>query len=175
MSAAVSRPATACGSSPASSTAAAVCAVSASLGAAGVAPFAPSPSVGAGTAVLGSASVCSCASVVPPFAGTTASLTDASSIWATSTTSMSSDAPSDCLAVRPSLSMTRQKGQPTAIRSAPVAMASSVRLRLIREPSCSSIHMRAPPAPQQKDFSLVRSISLSSTPGRAEMSSRGGA
>ncbi len=172
-SATVSRPSTASGSSPASSTAAAVAAVSAALGGSGVAPFASWPSCGAGTAVLGSACACSCDSVVPAVSG--ASRTEARSIWAMSTTSMSSLAPSDCLAVRPSLSMTRQKGQPTAMRSAPVAMASSVRLRLIREPSCSSIHMRAPPAPQQKDFSLVRSISRSSTPGRAPMSSRGGA
>ena len=71
--------------------------------------------------------------------------------------------------------MTRQNGQPMAMRSAPVARASSVRFVLMRVPSFSSIHMRAPPAPQQNDFSLVRSISLSSTPGRAPMSSRGGA
>ena len=71
--------------------------------------------------------------------------------------------------------MTLQKGQPTAMRSAPVARASSVRLLLIRVPSFSSIHMRAPPAPQQKDFSLLRSISAYSTPGRIWSSSRGGA
>ena len=47
--------------------------------------------------------------------------------------------------------ITRQNGQPMAIRSAPVAMASSVRLRLMRVPSFSSIHIRAPPAPQQKE------------------------
>jgi hypothetical protein len=70
--------------------------------------------------------------------------------------------------------MTRQNGQPTAIRSAPVSRASWVRLVLIRVPSFSSIHMRAPPAPQQKDFSWLRGISRSSTPGRAPMSSRGG-
>ena len=71
--------------------------------------------------------------------------------------------------------MTRQNGQPMAMRSAPVATASSVRLVLIRVPSFSSIHMRAPPAPQQNDFSLGRGISRSSTPGSAPMSSRGGA
>ena len=75
----------------------------------------------------------------------------------------------------PSLSMTLQNGQPMAIRSAPVATASSVRLVLIRVPSFSSIHMRAPPAPQQKDFSPERSISRTSTPGSAPSSSRGGA
>ena len=71
--------------------------------------------------------------------------------------------------------MTLQNGQPMAIRSAPVARASSVRLVLIRVPSFSSIHMRAPPAPQQNDFSLERSISRSSTPGSEPSSSRGGA
>ena len=60
-----------------------------------------------------------------------------------------------------------------AMRSAPVSMASSVRFTLIREPSFSSIHMRAPPAPQQKDFSLERSISRYSTPGSVAISSRG--
>jgi hypothetical protein len=101
--------------------------------------------------------------------------TAASSICATSTTSTSAPTPSACLAVSPSESMTRQNGHPMAIRSAPGREASSVRLMLIRVPSFSSIHMRAPPAPQQKDFSFVRSISVSSTPGRAPMSSRGGA
>ena len=100
--------------------------------------------------------------------------TAARSICATSTTSTSSRAPSDCFWVSPSESMTRQNGQPIAIRSAPVAMASSVRLRLMRVPSFSSIHIRAPPAPQQKDFSPCRGISRSSTPGSAPSSSRGG-
>ena len=72
--------------------------------------------------------------------------------------------------------MTRQNGQPTAIRSAPVATASSVRLALIRVPSFSSIHMRAPPAPQQKDFSLERGhLGVARRPGSAPSSSRGGA
>ena len=80
--------------------------------------------------------------------------TAASSIWATSTTWTSSRAvPSAWAELRPSLSMTLQNGQPIAMRSAPVATASSVRLVLIRVPSFSSIHMRAPPAPQQNDFS----------------------
>ena len=38
------------------------------------------------------------------------------------------------MAVRPSESMTRQNGQPTAIWSAPVPTASVVRFRLIRSP-----------------------------------------
>ena len=83
--------------------------------------------------------------------------------------------PSACLARKPSEIITRQNGQPMAIRSAPVAMASSVRFMLIRVPSFSSIHMRAPPAPQQKEVSRLRSISRSSTPGSAPISSRGGA
>jgi hypothetical protein len=102
-------------------------------------------------------------------------LTDASSICATSRTSTSSRAlPAACSAVSPSASITRQKGQPTAIWSAPVATASLVRLLLMRSPMFSSIHMRAPPAPQQKDFSELRSISLNSAPGRISSSSRGG-
>ena len=70
--------------------------------------------------------------------------------------------------------MTRQNGQPTAIWSAPVPTASLVRFSLIRSPMFSSIHMRAPPAPQQKDFSEWRSISTYSAPGSTWSSSRGG-
>ena len=79
------------------------------------------------------------------------------------------------MAASPSESITRQNGQPTAIRSAPVATASAVRFELIWVPSFSSIHMRAPPAPQQNDFWPERSISSRSTPGSAPISSRGGA
>jgi hypothetical protein len=79
-----------------------------------------------------------------------------------------------CAAVRPSSSITRQNGQPTAIWSAPVATASRVRFSLIRSPIRSSIHMRAPPAPQQKDRSAERSISTYSAPGSTWSSSRGG-
>ena len=101
--------------------------------------------------------------------------TDASSICATSRTSISSRAsPLACCAVSPSESITRQNGQPTAIWSAPVPTASLVRLRLIRSPRLSSIHMRAPPAPQQKDRSELRSISTTSAPGSTWSSSRGG-
>ncbi len=70
--------------------------------------------------------------------------------------------------------MTRQNGQAIAIRSAPVATASAVRVLLIRVPIFSSIHMRAPPAPQQKDRSELRGISVKVTPGSAPISSRGG-
>ena len=102
-------------------------------------------------------------------------LTEASSICATSRTSTSSRAvPLACAAVRPSESITRQNGQPTAIWSAPVPTASLVRFSLIRSPMFSSIHMRAPPAPQQKDFSEWRSISTYSAPGSTWSSSRGG-
>ncbi len=102
-------------------------------------------------------------------------LTAASSICATSRTSTSSRAsPLPCSSVRPSESITRQKGQPTAIWSAPVPTASVVRLTLIRSPMRSSIHMRAPPAPQQKERSLLRSISVNSVDGITDSSSRGG-
>ena len=102
-------------------------------------------------------------------------LTEASNICATSSTSTSSRAPPlACSEVSPSESITRQNGQPTAIWSAPVATASWVRLMLIRSPMFSSIHMRAPPAPQQKDFSELRGISLTSAPGRICNNSRGG-
>jgi hypothetical protein len=144
--------------------------------------------VGAWSSPSGSASVAGSAAAVAVAAsasattpassstvGSGARLTPASSICATSSTSTSSRAaPSDCLSVSPSDSMTRQNGQPTAIWSAPVAMASSVRLTLMREPIVSSIHMRAPPAPQQKDFSLLRGISVNSAPGMTLSSSRGG-
>ena len=69
--------------------------------------------------------------------------------------------------------MTRQNGQPVAIFSAPVPSASSMRSRLIRLPIFSSIHIRAPPAPQQNERSAFRGISVSATPD-APTSSRGG-
>ena len=69
--------------------------------------------------------------------------------------------------------MTRQNGQPVTMVSAPVARASSVRSRLIRFPIFSSIHIRAPPAPQHNDRAVFRGISVSVTPD-ASISSRGG-
>ena len=78
-----------------------------------------------------------------------------------------------CRAVSPSVSMTRQNGQPVTMVSAPVARASSVRSRLIRLPVFSSIHIRAPPAPQHSERALLRGISDSVTPV-APISSRGG-
>ena len=70
--------------------------------------------------------------------------------------------------------MTRQNGQPVAIFSAPVDRASSTRSRLIRRPIFSSIHIRAPPAPQQKERSACRGISVSVAPA-APTSARGSA
>jgi hypothetical protein len=97
--------------------------------------------------------------------------TAASSICATSTTSTLSGAePAACWDVRASDSITRQNGQATAIWSAPVATASSVRLPLILVPSFSSIHIRAPPAPQQNERLPCRGISVSVTPGSAPIS-----
>ena len=107
-------------------------------------------------------------------AGLLSPLTEASSSWATSRTSTSSRAsPLACWEVSPSESITRQNGQPTAIWSAPVATASAVRVSLMREPIVSSIHMRAPPAPQQKDRSELRGISTSLVSGMTLSSSRG--
>lgn len=73
----------------------------------------------------------------------------------------------------PPVIMTLQNGQPVAISSAPVSSACSVRNSLMREPSFSSMNMRAPPAPQQKASSWDLSISRNSTPV-AWRSSRGG-
>ena len=60
----------------------------------------------------------------------------------------------------PSDSMVRQNGQPTATVPAPVATASCTRSVLMRLPIRSSIHIRAPPAPQQKERSELRGISV---------------
>lgn len=73
----------------------------------------------------------------------------------------------------PPVIMTLQNGQPVAISSAPVSSACSVRNSLMRDPSFSSMNMRAPPAPQQKASSRDLSISRNSTPV-AWRSSRGG-
>jgi hypothetical protein len=55
-----------------------------------------------------------------------------------------------------------------------VLSASSVRVSLIRVPIVSSIHMRAPPAPQQNDRSRLRGISVNRMPGTLPRISRGG-
>ena len=75
----------------------------------------------------------------------------------------------------PSVSIVTQNGQAAVTRSGESASASSVRLRLIRVPRSSSIHIRAPPAPQQNDCSLVRGISVRVSPGTAPSTSRGAA
>ena len=72
-----------------------------------------------------------------------------------------------------------QNGQPTASVRAPVARASSTRSTLIRFPIRSSIHIRAPPAPQQKERSELRGISVipppaTPPPGTLSSTSRGG-
>ena len=118
-------------------------------------------------------------------------LTESSSICETSTTSiLPSFSVPDVRAVTPSVSITRQNGQPVAIfcgassllpeaplagppfAEARVSRASSTRSMLIRLPICSSIHMRAPPAPQHMDRSPWRGISRSVEPD-ASISSRG--
>ncbi len=72
----------------------------------------------------------------------------------------------------PSSSITVQNGHATASVSAPVATASRTRFSLIGLPR-SSIHMWAPPAPQQNVCLPLRSISTGSP--TAATSSRGGA
>src|SRR5690625_7805806 len=61
--------------------------------------------------------------------------------------------------------MTWQNGHAVETVSGLVVSASSTRSVLMRLPIRSSIHMRAPPAPQQKPRSLWRCISLVLTPG----------
>ena len=63
--------------------------------------------------------------------------------------------------------ITRQYGQPVATTPAPVAKASRARSTLTRWPSASSIHMRAPPAPQQELDLPERSISKRAASGSA--------
>ncbi|RII06830.1 hypothetical protein DSC45_35370 [Streptomyces sp. YIM 130001] len=70
--------------------------------------------------------------------------------------------------------MTRQNGQAVETMSGLRDSASSTRSVLMRLPMRSSIHMRAPPAPQQKPRSLWRCISCWRRPGTADMISRGG-
>ena len=77
-------------------------------------------------------------------------------------------------ALTASPSITRQYGQAVEIVSGDSARASSMRSVLIRLPMRSSIHIRAPPAPQQKPRDLHRCISVACTPGTASRISRGG-
>ncbi len=74
----------------------------------------------------------------------------------------------------PSPIMVWQKGQPVATTEAPVFTSWSVRRLLTRSvPCCSSIHICAPPAPQQRPFSRLHSASTSSTPRMRFSTSRG--
>ncbi len=70
--------------------------------------------------------------------------------------------------------MTRQNGQAVETMSGFTDSASSTRSLLMRLPMRSSIHIRAPPAPQQKPRSLWRCISSLRMPGTLAMISRGG-
>ena len=67
-----------------------------------------------------------------------------------------------------------QNGQAVEIMSGSSPSASSARSTLICLPICSSIHIRAPPAPQQKPRSLQRCISSLRSPGIVASTSRGG-
>src|SRR5438874_11082681 len=67
--------------------------------------------------------------------------------WARSCTWSCASAP---LAEMPSRNIVRQKGHAVATRGAWVRRVCSTRLWLMRVPIFSSIHMRPPPAPQQK-------------------------
>src|SRR6202043_2677849 len=67
--------------------------------------------------------------------------------WARSCTCNRLSAP---LAEIPSRNIVRQKGQAVATRGASVLSACSTRSWLMRFPIFSSIHIRPPPAPQQK-------------------------
>ncbi len=73
----------------------------------------------------------------------------------------------------PSVIIVMQNGHPTATVFAPVARACSVRSTLTRFPIVSSRKMRPPPAPQQKPFFRLFSISTVFAPRRTS-TSRGG-
>jgi hypothetical protein len=78
-----------------------------------------------------------------------------------SPTFTSSPAPT---ALVPSSSMMKQKGHAVAIRVAPVDSASFERSSLTFVPTVSSIHIRAPPAPQHIPLVPLRGISTTSMP-----------
>ena len=110
-------------------------------------------------ALLGQRHRCSC-----PASPAAAEPRRAPRPWATSLAAATSSTPS--------VIITRQNGQPVAIVDAPVSSASSARSWLTRLPMCSSIHIRAPPAPQHRPRSAWRGISVSFAPD-APISSRG--
>jgi len=106
---------------------------------------------------------------------TPAGTSDRASTWATSTISSDSfAAPSAFLAWIASPSITMQNGHAVVTMSGSSSRASSTRSTLMRLPIRSSIHMRAPPAPQQKPRSLHRCISWEVRPLIAPSTSRGG-
>src|SRR6478672_2482613 len=109
-------------------------------------------------------------------ASVTVPRTERSSTSATSLTSTLSCVSSSCWR-RETLSdsITMQNGHAAATMSGCRESASSARFSLMRWPIVSSIHIRAPPAPQQKDLSWFRGISASRRPGTLPRSSRGGA
>ena len=87
---------------------------------------------------------------------------------------MSSTGTSEFACLIPSSIIVMQNGHATATASAPVASSSSVRSTLMRYPCVSSIHMRPPPAPQQRPRLFVRAGSTSLITGSARFSvSRG--
>ena len=63
----------------------------------------------------------------------------------------------------------KQKGHAVATRVAPVLRASSARSSLTFLPMDSSIHIRAPPAPQHMPLVPLRGISTICTPLRWPM------
>nr|CRL58611.1 hypothetical protein CPGR_05955 [Mycolicibacterium fortuitum subsp. fortuitum DSM 46621 = ATCC 6841 = JCM 6387] len=141
---------------------------------------AASSTTGAGAAAAALASASARASArfsdsfaAVPFSGSVMPLlsSELSSSWATSSTSAFSTLRAAATSSTPSVIITRQNGQPVAMVEA-VSIASSVRSTFTRLPMCSSIHMRAPPAPQHRPRSAWRGISLSVTP-EASTSSRG--
>jgi hypothetical protein len=67
-----------------------------------------------------------------------------------------------------------QFGHAAVTSSAPVPRTSSARFSLMRVPIRSSIHMRAPPAPQRNEVVRLRGISMSRTPDTLPRISRGG-
>ena len=59
------------------------------------------------------------------------------------------------------------------MRDAPVAISSRERASFTFVPTVSSIHMRAPPAPQHIPFVPLRSASTTSIPPREPITRRG--
>src|SRR5664280_904406 len=122
--------------------------------------------VAAGSDSCGPALSCTASAVMTPatppppaiastIASTIAGTSDRARIWATSSTSTPSlAAPVCCLAWTASVIMTMQNGQAVETMSGSRPSASSVRSTLIILPMRSSIHIRAPPAPQQKPRDL---------------------